>query len=160
MKFLTRDASAYTLSLLRCIQSQAWSWSDWSRWGQRYRASFPSTNQGINNTLGPTPGSDGITSVTGPMARSVEDLELVCRVVFGQEGRLQMPPPLTYRDVHLPAKLKLGYYTSDDFAKASPPCKRAVLETVEALRRAGHECVEFSIPSRACSAHSTRLQCI
>jgi len=35
----------------------------------------------------------------------------------------------------------------DGFVKASPACKRAVLETVEALRRQGHECVEIEIPS-------------
>lgn len=82
------------------------------------------------------------------MGRSVGDVELACRVIFGQEGRLQMPPPLPYRDVELPEKLRFGYYTSDGFAKASPPCKRAVLETVEALRRQGHDCIEFEIPSR------------
>lgn len=34
----------------------------------------------------------------------------------------------------------------DNYIKASPACKRAVLESVEALRRAGHECVEFELP--------------
>ena len=34
----------------------------------------------------------------------------------------------------------------DRFIKASPVCKRAVLETVEALRSQGHECVEFKLP--------------
>lgn len=36
----------------------------------------------------------------------------------------------------------------DDFIKASPACKRAVLESVEALRAAGHECIEISVPER------------
>lgn len=31
--------------------------------------------------------------------------------------------------------------------KASPANKRAVLETVESLKREGHECVEFQVPS-------------
>ena len=34
----------------------------------------------------------------------------------------------------------------DRFIKASPVCKRAVVETVEALRAQGHECVEFKLP--------------
>lgn len=38
--------------------------------------------------------------------------------------------------------------TLDDFVKASPACRRAVMEAVEALRREGHECVEFSVPDR------------
>jgi hypothetical protein len=60
--------------------------------------------------------------------------------------------------------LKIGYYTSgknttvlnvsrmtenlyiDNFVKASPACARAVLETVDALRKAGHDCTEFSFP--------------
>lgn len=37
---------------------------------------------------------------------------------------------------------------STDYAiKASPACKRAVLETIDALRKQGHECVEIEIPS-------------
>ena len=36
--------------------------------------------------------------------------------------------------------------SSDDYIKASPACARAVLETVEALRKAGHDCVEFNFP--------------
>ena len=35
---------------------------------------------------------------------------------------------------------------TDNYIKASPACARAVLETVEALRKAGHECVEFEFP--------------
>lgn len=31
--------------------------------------------------------------------------------------------------------------------KTSPACRRAVLESIEALRRQGHECIEIEIPS-------------
>ena len=34
--------------------------------------------------------------------------------------------------------------------KASPACKRAVVETVEALRNEGHECVEFETTLGKC----------
>jgi Asp-tRNA(Asn)/Glu-tRNA(Gln) amidotransferase A subunit family amidase len=37
---------------------------------------------------------------------------------------------------------------SDEFVKASPANARAVLETVAALEKQGHECVEFKIPQR------------
>jgi len=33
------------------------------------------------------------------------------------------------------------------WVKSSPPVERAVLETVEALRKQGHECVEFELPN-------------
>lgn len=97
----------------------------------------------------PIPSFEGVRGVVGPMGRSVGDIELGCRVAFGQGGRAPfLPPPLPYREVTLPKKLKFGYYTSDGFIKASPACKRAVLETVEALRKQGHECIEFEVPSR------------
>ncbi|KAI5121616.1 hypothetical protein M0805_001147 [Coniferiporia weirii] len=90
-----------------------------------------------------TPGFEAVSTVVGPMSRSVEDIELACRVLFGASGPAHELPPLPYRESSLPDKLRFGYYTSDLFIKASPACKRAVLETVEALRKRGHECVEF-----------------
>lgn len=46
------------------------------------------------------------------MSRSVEDLELACRVVFGQPSENYDPPPLPFRTVLLPKKLRFGYYIS------------------------------------------------
>ncbi|KAF8957476.1 amidase [Flammula alnicola] len=96
---------------------------------------------------GPVPGFEGIKSVAGPMGRSVKDLEVISRVTFGAPGT-------DYAIPRFLSKLKFGYYTSVlyllwflyNYIKASPACKRAVLETVEALRDAGHECVEFELP--------------
>ncbi|KAJ6625774.1 amidase [Mycena sp. CBHHK59/15] len=89
------------------------------------------------------PGFDGIKSVCGPMARCMDDLDLACRVSFGARGATNDVPPIPFRDVNLPKKLRFGYYTSDGVIKASPACIRAVQETIDALKRAGHECVEF-----------------
>lgn len=86
------------------------------------------------------------------MGRSVADLELACRVVFDASialSRVESLLPLPFREVTLPAKLKFGYYTTDGFCRASPASRRAVLESVEALRKLGHECVEFEPVSRA-----------
>jgi Asp-tRNA(Asn)/Glu-tRNA(Gln) amidotransferase A subunit family amidase len=96
------------------------------------------------------PGFKNIPAVYGPMGRGVEDLEAAARAVIGRRGsgKFYFPAPIPYRDVRLPKKLKFGYYLMDGLVKASPPCKRAVLETVEALRREGHECIEFAVPSR------------
>uniref|UniRef100_A0A8H7XRN7 amidase n=1 Tax=Psilocybe cubensis TaxID=181762 RepID=A0A8H7XRN7_PSICU len=95
---------------------------------------------------GPIPGFDGIITVAGPMGRSVADIKLLSQVLFGAQSDFNSIPPVPFRTVELPPKLKFGYYTSDNYIKASPACKRAVLETVEALRAAGHECVEFELP--------------
>jgi Asp-tRNA(Asn)/Glu-tRNA(Gln) amidotransferase A subunit family amidase len=96
------------------------------------------------------PGFKNVSSVNGPMGRGVDDLEAAARAVIGKRGShtFYFPAPVPYRDVQLPKKLKFGYYLMDGLVKTSPPCKRAVLETVEALRREGHECVEFAVPSR------------
>ncbi|GJE91018.1 amidase signature enzyme [Phanerochaete sordida] len=92
------------------------------------------------------PGFDAVKTVVGPMGRSVADIELACRVGFGQESENYDPAPIPYRNVKLREKLKFGYYVNDGFIRSSPASRRAVLETVEALRREGHECVEFAIP--------------
>ncbi|KAG5634768.1 hypothetical protein H0H81_000838 [Sphagnurus paluster] len=97
----------------------------------------------------PVDGFEGVQTVVGPMGRSVEDLKLVSRLVFGVQGNDQNIAPVPYRDVKLAPKLRFGYYTSDNYVKASPACKRAVLETVEALRKQGHECIEFNVPGAA-----------
>ncbi|EIN06088.1 amidase [Punctularia strigosozonata HHB-11173 SS5] len=115
----------------------------------------------------PVSGFEGVRTVAGPMARSVEEIELACRAVFGFDDPCADVVPLPYRDVVLPPKLKVGFWTdgnvlrserewvfrvlktisrTDGFAKASPACKRAVLEAVDALRRDGHECVEIAVP--------------
>jgi Asp-tRNA(Asn)/Glu-tRNA(Gln) amidotransferase A subunit family amidase len=43
--------------------------------------------------------------------------------------------------------LKFGYYFDDGVSISSPPVKRAVLETVNALRKEGHELVEIVPPN-------------
>ncbi len=105
------------------------------------------------------------------MGRSVADLERMARVLFGERGGSQdyFPAPIPYRDVTLPEKLRFGYYlngascatldcaglmcictqNTDGLVKGSPACHRAVLETVEALRKAGHECVQIDPPDGA-----------
>lgn len=44
--------------------------------------------------------------------RSVDDLEVACRVTFGHQGTYCDTAPLPYREINLPPKLKFGYYTS------------------------------------------------
>lgn len=164
------------------------------------------------------PGMSGLLTCTGIMHdRSVEDLQLATRVVFGKQGTEYDPAPVPYRDIALPERLRFGYYLSgalrssstavpcnsafvpvsntiapssrsafhtfsacnairvpfigypslmpqavavpyfltcissnnqraDGYVKASPANQRAVRETVNALRLAGHECIPFEIP--------------
>lgn len=125
--------------------------------------------------LGPNPGFEAVRPVAGPMGRSVADLERVARVLFGERrGSRQdyFPAPVPYQDVTLPKTLRFGYYLNgafmcymchsqlwktiaDGVAKGSPACHRAVQETVKALRKAGHECVEIESPDCAYSPNFT-----
>jgi Asp-tRNA(Asn)/Glu-tRNA(Gln) amidotransferase A subunit family amidase len=120
------------------------------------------------------------------MGRSVADLERMSRVLFGKHGsgHSYFPAPVPYRDVTLPEKLRFGYYLNgalvhlrniwleglthtdkDGTVKGSPACHRAVLETVEALRKVGHECVEINPPDCAYTCrgfsdcHRTQRRC-
>ncbi|KAG6335864.1 hypothetical protein ID866_3229 [Astraeus odoratus] len=92
------------------------------------------------------PGFEAVRVSYGPMARSVEDCDLFCRTIFGEVDPSHRVVPVPYRPVDLPKKLKFGYYFSDFLVRSSPATVRAVQETVDALRKAGHECVEFSTP--------------
>jgi hypothetical protein len=49
----------------------------------------------------------------------VDDLEVACRVSFGISGTSQDIPPVPFRDVKLPPKLKFGYYTSGEAIQQS-----------------------------------------
>lgn len=61
---------------------------------------------------GNLPGLHDIPAVFGPIGRTVEDIELACRVAFALESDNYDPAPIPYRDVTLPEKLKFGYYVS------------------------------------------------
>ena len=64
----------------------------------------------------------------------MEDLELAARLVFGKQGREFDPPPLPYRDVQLPDKLRFGYYLSGQYDSSSPG-RGAVACAVRFLRQ-------------------------
>ncbi|KAG8887177.1 hypothetical protein FRB98_000387 [Tulasnella sp. 332] len=69
------------------------------------------SSTGIRRT---TPGFEGIHVCRGPMGRSVDDIELACRLFFGKPSQLnEWLPPVPYRDATLAKKLKFGYYKSD-----------------------------------------------
>ncbi|TPX35431.1 glutaminyl-tRNA synthase (glutamine-hydrolysing) [Synchytrium microbalum] len=92
----------------------------------------------------------------GCMSNSIESIRYTMKAVI---QRLETLPsydcydpsfvPIPWKSSHeqLPKKLTFGFYLSDGFVKASPPCSRAVLEIVDSLRRQGHSVVEFKVPN-------------
>lgn len=128
----------------------------WEQWVSNLVVCAPKPRNSFTIPVDPCPGFKSIPTVLGPMARSVEDIELASRVVFGRSTN-GSSVPVPYREVKLKQKLKFGYYFNYGMARITPPCHRAVSETVEALRKQGHECVEFELPSRVSVAC---LECI
>ncbi|CCA70440.1 related to amidase (acetamidase) [Serendipita indica DSM 11827] len=94
------------------------------------------------------PGFDAIPVTPGPMGRTVADVKLLSRVLFNctPANTYEGIAPVPFRVVQVPKKLKIGYYFEDKFVRTSPANRRAVQETVDALRLAGHELVEFDLP--------------
>jgi Asp-tRNA(Asn)/Glu-tRNA(Gln) amidotransferase A subunit family amidase len=107
------------------------------------------------------------------MARSVQDLVVAARVLFGAPDKARDVAPVPFRDVELPQKLKFGFYVDgapsardtrsstltrviDGFVRASPANERAVREAAEALRARGHECVEIDWPYSPSTQHMVR----
>jgi len=88
---------------------------------------------------------DAIVPTHGPLGRSIDDLELYCKM-FADPMGAEMDPnmiPLGWRDVQAPSKLKVGYFIDSGFVNPVPPVSRAMTETLAALKSAGHELVEF-----------------
>mmetsp|Transcript_5917 Transcript_5917/g.9187 ORF Transcript_5917/g.9187 Transcript_5917/m.9187 type:complete len:599 (+) Transcript_5917:126-1922(+) len=91
-----------------------------------------------------------VLATPGPMARCVDDLELVMRV-WHEDGKMHnddsVVPPLSWKsNIYTSSskkKLKFGYFTDDGYFDSCAAAKRAVIETVEALKEAGHEVVEL-----------------
>lgn len=91
------------------------------------------------------PGQEGVPSVNGPMARTLEDIALYSKVVIQSQPWLRDAKcvPLPWTDVEVPKKLKIGVMWHDTMVQPTPPIARALRHTVEKLRSAGHEVVDW-----------------
>ncbi|RKP22930.1 amidase [Syncephalis pseudoplumigaleata] len=100
-------------------------------------------------TVGPGPGQALIRATSGPMANDVDSLALFMEALLDQQPWLEDPycAPLPWRPWSPPEKLCIGYFTFNGFLPAAPPCQRAVMHTVQLLRDAGHDVVEFELPN-------------
>jgi len=90
-------------------------------------------------------GQEAVNSVNGPLARSLDDIELFSSTVVGLQPWLVDPKclPVPWRTVQLKPKLKLGVMWHDGIVLPTPPVQRALAVTVDNLRHAGHEIVEW-----------------
>ncbi|NXG28537.1 VDHAP protein, partial [Dromaius novaehollandiae] len=86
----------------------------------------------------------------GPMARDVDSLALCMKALLCEEMFQLDPtvPPIPFNEeVYAScAPLRIGYYDTDGYFPLPPCMRRAVHETRDALRAAGHELVPFAPP--------------
>ncbi|KAL7419003.1 hypothetical protein Q5752_006688 [Cryptotrichosporon argae] len=93
-------------------------------------------------------GQEAVKSVNGPMAPSVDALDLWSRAVVGTEPWTDGDHsciPIPWRNVTLPEKLCFGIVVDDGFVKPLPPVARALAQTRAALEALGHTVIDFPI---------------
>ncbi|GKT41600.1 putative amidase [Colletotrichum spaethianum] len=96
-------------------------------------------------------GQEAVQSVNGPMTRAITDLELYSKTVVNRKTWLHDPRcvPIPWRDVQLPEKLKIAVMWHDGMVRPTPPVARALKQTVEKLKAAGHEIIEWDPKDQA-----------
>jgi len=97
-------------------------------------------------------GQEAILSVAGPMARSMATVELFMRTVLdacaADFDASAMPFPFNgqaYDIVKQEKKLAFGLARTDGLVHAHPGLQRALTITAEALRKEGHEVIDFDL---------------
>ncbi|KAF1981831.1 acetamidase [Aulographum hederae CBS 113979] len=100
------------------------------------------TTQRAKSGLG---GQEAVNSVNGPMGRALEDIALFSKVIVDAEPWKQDPKmlPIPWRRVEQRQTLKLAVMYDDGMVTPTPPVQRALRETVEKLKKAGHEIIEW-----------------
>ncbi|OJJ43046.1 hypothetical protein ASPZODRAFT_136587 [Penicilliopsis zonata CBS 506.65] len=91
-------------------------------------------------------GQEAVKSVNGPLAQTLQEVTLYTKTIIDQEPWLLDPNcvPIPWRVVERKPVLKLGVLWNDGVVTPTPPVTRALRETVEKLRRAGHQIIDWA----------------
>lgn len=101
---------------------------------------------GVRSTMG---GSEGVAPTIGPMARSLEDVELLMSAIIGGRPWKREPGllPLAWRGEQVldelreritsGGKIRLGYFIDDGVVTPHPPVRRAMQESLAAIEASG-----------------------
>lgn len=100
----------------------------------------------VKGSAGGIPGQEIVRATTGPLARTVDDLVLLCQALAPQAQRRhdpRVPPlaPVSPASVPL-AGMRVGFYEVDPVFPPCPAVRRAVRTAAEALEAAGCTLVE------------------
>lgn len=96
-------------------------------------------------------GQETIRSVVGPMATTVEALELICSTIIERQPWQQDPScvPIPWRPHLLRGrKLRIGLFDYDGVCLPQPPIRNALKRTARALQAAGHEIIPWKIDQK------------
>ncbi|KAF3035864.1 hypothetical protein E8E11_005521 [Didymella keratinophila] len=90
-------------------------------------------------------GQEAVKSVNGPMARTLEDITMYSKAVIDAKPWLVDPTmlPIPWQPIEPKQKLKIAVMWNDGICTPTPPVTRALKETVQKLRSAGHELVDW-----------------
>src|SRR5580700_4052744 len=81
----------------------------------------------------------------GPMARTIDDVTLLFNALSGQDAGDPVSPPITLRTPSLDEikRLPVGYFEDDGLTPVTPETRKAVQDTVQALRKQGFDVRPF-----------------
>ncbi|CBX97749.1 hypothetical protein IAQ61_001049 [Plenodomus lingam] len=90
-------------------------------------------------------GQEAIQSVNGPMAKTLDDIILYSKAIIDSQLWKVDPKllPIPWRPVEPPKKLKIAVLWNDGICRPTPPVTRALKETSEKLKNAGHEIIDW-----------------
>ncbi|KAF2268371.1 acetamidase [Lojkania enalia] len=90
-------------------------------------------------------GQEAVMSVNGPLAKTFEDIIYFSKTIVDTQPWLVDPKclPIPWRPVELKKKLKIAMLWNDSMVVPTPPVTRALKETAEKLKKAGHEIVDW-----------------
>ncbi|KAL2826994.1 amidase signature domain-containing protein [Aspergillus cavernicola] len=93
-------------------------------------------------------GQESVNGVAGPMAKTLEEIVLWASVIVSQKPWARDPKcsPIPWRSVEMKSNksLKIGVLWNDGFVTPTPPVARALKDTVELLKTAGHEVITWA----------------
>ncbi|RGP69382.1 hypothetical protein FLONG3_7778 [Fusarium longipes] len=103
----------------------------------------------------------GVTPVAGPMANSVQDLELFMKVTMEQRpwNYDSSVANIPWRDLSgdTDKKLTIGVMAEDPDYPLSPPVRRALSKAASALKNAGHQIIHISSTPKRSAGHGARI---
>lgn len=99
------------------------------------------------NVTNASSGQECVVSSIGPMARSLEDVKYVTRVLIDSQGWKLDPKVLAvpWRE-EKQRKFTIGIWHACPELRPTPPVARALRETKEALQKQGHEVIDIELP--------------